>query len=77
MFNKRFRRYIQDSSVVLSITSKEVGSSAGVEVVLDNGFFFSAQPSQLGAFQNLLVHTINNLKTSSENLTAAESVSLT
>lgn len=40
MFNKRFRRYIQDSSVVLSITSKEVGSSAGVEVVLDNGFFF-------------------------------------
>ncbi|MGV2446940.1 UNVERIFIED_CONTAM: hypothetical protein FO527_22995 [Bacillus sp. ATCC 13368] len=39
--------------------------------------FFSAQPSQLGAFQNLLEHTINNLKTSSENLTAAESVSLT
>ncbi|WP_421101415.1 flagellin, partial [Sporosarcina psychrophila] len=33
----------------------------------------SAQRSQLGAFQNRLDHTINNLNTSSENLTAAES----
>ena len=33
----------------------------------------SAQRSNLGAFQNRLEHTINNLNTSSENLTAAES----
>ncbi|MHC8517595.1 flagellin Hag [Sporosarcina sp. ITBMC105] len=33
----------------------------------------SAQRSSLGAFQNRLEHTINNLGTSSENLTAAES----
>lgn len=33
----------------------------------------SAQRSKLGAFQNRLEHTINNLGTSSENLTAAES----
>ncbi|RAP73932.1 flagellin [Paenibacillus montanisoli] len=33
----------------------------------------SAQRSQLGAWQNRLDHTINNLNTSSENLTAAES----
>jgi flagellin len=33
----------------------------------------SAQRSQLGAWQNRLEHTINNLGTSSENLTAAES----
>ena len=33
----------------------------------------SAQRSNLGAFQNRLEHTINNLGTSSENLTAAES----
>ncbi|MFS1514794.1 flagellin [Chengkuizengella sp. SCS-71B] len=33
----------------------------------------SAQRSSLGAWQNRLEHTINNLNTSSENLTAAES----
>ncbi|SFJ45569.1 flagellin [Halobacillus dabanensis] len=33
----------------------------------------SAQRSDLGAYQNRLDHTINNLGTSSENLTAAES----
>ena len=33
----------------------------------------SSQRSKLGAFQNRLEHTINNLGTSSENLTAAES----
>jgi len=33
----------------------------------------SAQRSNLGAFQNRLDHTINNLGTSAENLTAAES----
>ena len=33
----------------------------------------STQRSSLGAFQNRLEHTINNLGTSSENLTAAES----
>lgn len=33
----------------------------------------SAQRSKMGAFQNRLEHTINNLGTSSENLTAAES----
>ncbi|WP_423786377.1 flagellin N-terminal helical domain-containing protein [Heyndrickxia oleronia] len=33
----------------------------------------SAQRSNLGAFQNRLEHTINNLNTFSENLTAAES----
>lgn len=33
----------------------------------------SGERSKLGAFQNRLEHTINNLNTSSENLTAAES----
>ncbi|GIN39728.1 MULTISPECIES: flagellin Hag [Heyndrickxia] len=33
----------------------------------------STQRSKLGAYQNRLEHTINNLSTSSENLTAAES----
>uniref|UniRef100_UPI0037BF84E8 flagellin n=1 Tax=Halobacillus salinarum TaxID=2932257 RepID=UPI0037BF84E8 len=33
----------------------------------------SAERSKLGAYQNRLDHSINNLNTSSENLTAAES----
>lgn len=33
----------------------------------------SAERSKLGAYQNRLDHTINNLGTSAENLTAAES----
>ncbi|WP_282435814.1 flagellin, partial [Priestia megaterium] len=33
----------------------------------------SGERSKLGAYQNRLDHTINNLNTSSENLTAAES----
>ena len=34
---------------------------------------FLDERSKLGAYQNRLEHTINNLNTSSENLTAAES----
>ncbi|MDP4179496.1 MAG: flagellin [Bacillota bacterium] len=49
-------------------------SSTAAIKVLDNAIqSVSAQRSQLGAYQNRLEHTINNLGTSSENLTAAES----
>jgi flagellin len=41
-----------------------------IQKALDN---VSAQRSTLGAYQNRLEHTINNLGTSSENLTSAES----
>ena len=37
----------------------------------------SGERSKLGASQNRLEHTINNLNTSSENLTAAEFLSVT
>ena len=37
----------------------------------------SDERAQLGAKQNRLEHTISNLDTSSENLTAAESLSVT
>jgi len=56
----------------LDVTSFDTASAA--IKVLDNAIqSVSAQRSQLGAFQNRLEHTINNLGTSSENLTAAES----
>jgi flagellin len=48
-------------------------ASAAISVINDAIEAVSAQRSQLGAFQNRLEHTINNLGTSSENLTAAES----
>jgi flagellin len=49
------------------------GASAAITVI-DNAIKqVSAQRSKLGAFQNRLEHTINNLGTSAENLTAAES----
>lgn len=48
-------------------------ASAAVSVVNDAIEKISTQRSQLGAFQNRLEHTINNLGASSENLTSAES----
>jgi flagellin len=52
-------------------------SSAAAQVaisVIDNAITkVSAERSKLGAFQNRLEHTINNLKTTNENLTSSES----
>jgi flagellin len=53
--------------------SDHTKASAAVSVIQDAIEAVSAQRSQLGAYQNRLEHTINNLGTSSENLTAAES----
>jgi flagellin len=48
-------------------------ASAAITVINNAIEKVSAQRSALGAYQNRLEHTINNLGTSSENLTAAES----
>lgn len=48
-------------------------ASAAIDVIDDAIKNVSSERSKLGAFQNRLEHTINNLKTSSENVTAAES----
>ncbi len=48
-------------------------ATAAISVMNDAIESVSAERSKLGAFQNRLEHTINNLGTSSENLTAAES----
>ncbi|RST77483.1 flagellin [Siminovitchia acidinfaciens] len=61
----------------LGVRELQVGtkSQAGTAIkVLDQAIqTVSAERSKLGANQNRLEHTINNLNTSSENLTAAES----
>ncbi|MBP7332157.1 MAG: hypothetical protein KBA08_07605 [Firmicutes bacterium] len=48
-------------------------ATAAVSVINDAIETVSAERSKLGAYQNRLEHTINNLGTSSENLSSAES----
>jgi len=48
-------------------------ATAAISMINDAIETVSAQRSQLGAFQNRLEHSIKNLDTSSENLSAAES----
>ncbi|MGO4110618.1 flagellin N-terminal helical domain-containing protein [Paenibacillus sp. YAF4_2] len=61
----------------LGIASVDITTQAGAETAItsinDALSKVSSERSKLGAFQNRLEHTINNLNTSSENLTAAES----
>jgi flagellin len=56
----------------LDISSK-FGAQTAIETVNNAIQKVSSQRSSLGAMQNRLEHTINNLGTASENLTAAES----
>jgi len=61
----------------LGISSLDVTTTVGAEsavTTINNAIeTVSAERSKLGAYQNRLEHTINNLGTSSENLSAAES----
>lgn len=61
----------------LGINKIDITTQAGAETAItslnDAIENVSSERSKLGAFQNRLEHTINNLGTSSENLTAAES----
>ena len=68
-----------------TITTVGVNAAAGINVmttesanaaidIFDNAIrLVSAERSKLGAIQNRLEHTTNNLQTASENLTSAES----
>jgi flagellin len=75
---QRVKLNIEDmSSEGLKISSISVATQAdatkAIEAI-DNAInMVSGQRAELGALQNRLEHTINNLSTSSENLTAAES----
>lgn len=75
--------YVKNANVTDGTTNKSVEfaldvsshekASAAVSVINDAITAVSAQRSQLGSFQNRLEHTINNLGTTAENLTASES----
>lgn len=60
------------AEAALNISTKE-GASAAIAVLDKAVASVSSERSKLGAVQNRLEHTINNLGTASENLTAAES----
>ncbi|RFU63945.1 flagellin N-terminal helical domain-containing protein [Peribacillus glennii] len=53
--------------------STHANATAAITILDDAINAVSAERSKLGAYQNRLDHTINNLGTSAENLTAAES----
>jgi len=53
--------------------SNKTGAEDAIATLDDAIAFVSGTRSSLGAYQNRLEHTINNLGTSAENLTAAES----
>jgi len=53
--------------------SSQAAADAAITTIQKAIETVSAERSKLGAFQNRLEHTINNLGTASENLTAAES----
>ncbi len=71
-----------DGNTILDLKSTN-GTGGGLQTqgdadtsitIINNAIeLVSAERSKLGAYQNRLDHTINNLNTSSENLTAAES----
>lgn len=60
------------SEYVINVADKDAANSA-ISVINNAIELVSQERSKLGANQNRLEHTINNLSTSSENLTAAES----
>ncbi|NLU33240.1 MAG: flagellin [Clostridiaceae bacterium] len=57
----------------IDVTENGAGFDINIQVIDQAIAQVSAQRSQLGAYQNRLEHTINNLGASAENLTAAES----
>ncbi|MFJ7676714.1 flagellin [Peribacillus sp. NPDC097198] len=64
---------IRDSNGKAVDVTSAASSETAITAIDDAIKTVSAERSKLGAMQNRLEHTINNLGTSSENLTAAES----
>ncbi|RAV17404.1 flagellin [Paenibacillus contaminans] len=64
-------------SAALGIANVDISTKSGASLALDTMDkaikSVSAERSKMGAVQNRLEHTINNLQTASENLSAAES----
>ncbi|NLU42031.1 MAG: flagellin Hag [Firmicutes bacterium] len=62
-----------EAADAIDISSTSAVATAAITTIDDAIKTVSAERSRLGAYQNRLEYAINNLNTSSENLTAAES----
>ncbi|MDG5471607.1 flagellin [Jeotgalibacillus sp. ET6] len=62
-----------EASNAIDISSDAATATAAITVINDAIKSVSAERSNLGSYQNRLDYAINNLNTSAENLTAAES----
>lgn len=69
--------FIKVDSTSLTISTIDVSTATGAQAAMTSVQTaidaVSTQRANLGAYQNRLEHTINNLSTSSENMTAAQS----
>ncbi|MED3756911.1 flagellin [Geobacillus stearothermophilus] len=64
----------EDTTDISVLNIKTVTGAQNAVSTLDNAIIsVSKSRSKMGAYQNRLEHTINNLTTANENLTAAES----
>ncbi|EZP75131.1 flagellin [Parageobacillus genomosp. 1] len=64
----------EDNINISTLDIKSVTNAQNAISTLDNAIIsVSKSRSKMGAYQNRLEHTINNLKTANENLTSAES----
>ncbi|KAF0996474.1 flagellin [Geobacillus sp. TFV-3] len=64
----------EDAEDISNLNIKTVTDAQNAITTLDNAIIsVSKSRSKMGAYQNRLEHTINNLTTANENLTAAES----
>ncbi|MFC0297743.1 flagellin N-terminal helical domain-containing protein [Geobacillus jurassicus] len=64
----------EDAADISNLNIKTVTNAQNAITTLDNAIIsVSKSRSKMGAYQNRLEHTINNLTTANENLTAAES----
>ncbi|MED0658194.1 flagellin [Anoxybacillus ayderensis] len=62
-----------EAANAIDISSDSATATAAITTINDAIKTVSAERSKLGAYQNRLEYSINNLNTSAENLTAAES----
>ncbi|KYD16921.1 flagellin [Saccharococcus caldoxylosilyticus] len=64
----------EDGTNISTLNIKDVANAQNAISTLDSAIIsVSKSRSKMGAYQNRLEHTINNLKTANENLTSAES----
>jgi flagellin len=64
----------EDGINISTLNIKDVANAQNAISTLDNAIIsVSKSRSKMGAYQNRLEHTINNLRTANENLTSAES----